>query len=209
MPTVREPQPRALTNRLAIGALVLLSIATAAYSILAYVPPSPFGLTNAQLANASARPVLLALHAGFGSLALLAGLPQILRSPPRSSLSHHRRIGYVYAAAVAISGVSGLLLAFHAEGGLPARLGFATLGLAWLATTAIGINAATKHHLPLHRRLMLWSFALACAAVSLRLQLPLALSLGIPFELAYPTIAWSCWLPNLIAAELVHRSAHK
>jgi hypothetical protein len=39
------------------------------------------------------------------------------------------------------------------------------------------------------------------AAVTLRLYLPLAALGGIPFEEAYPAIAWLCWVPNLVAAE--------
>jgi hypothetical protein len=44
---------------------------------------------------------------------------------------------------------------------------------------------------------MVYSFALTFAAVSLRVQVPLAQVAGIPEAIAYPIIAWSCWLPNL------------
>lgn len=36
----------------------------------------------------------------------------------------------------------------------------------------------------------------------LRLWLPLFLSLGIPFTVAYPVIAWLSWVPNLVVAEV-------
>jgi hypothetical protein len=35
----------------------------------------------------------------------------------------------------------------------------------------------------------------------LRIYLPLSQVYGIPFEPAYQTIAWLCWVPNLIVAE--------
>ena len=44
---------------------------------------------------------------------------------------------------------------------------------------------------------MLRNFSLSLAAVSLHLYLPLSAVLGIPFESAYPVIAWLCWVPNL------------
>ena len=54
-----------------------------------------------------------------------------------------------------------------------------------------------------HRRWMIRSFALTLAAVTLRLYLPASLAAGLPFETAYPAIAWLCWVPNLIVAEVV------
>lgn len=39
------------------------------------------------------------------------------------------------------------------------------------------------------------------AAVTLRIYLPFGIASGMPFEEAYPAIAWLCWVPNLIVAE--------
>jgi hypothetical protein len=48
---------------------------------------------------------------------------------------------------------------------------------------------------------MIRSFALTFAAVTLRLYLPVgALTTGIP--VAYPVIAWACWVPNFLLTEL-------
>ena len=50
--------------------------------------------------------------------------------------------------------------------------------------------------------------ALAFAAVTLRLYLPLAAVAGFSFAEAYPLVAWLCWLPNLVIAErALRRSA--
>lgn len=43
--------------------------------------------------------------------------------------------------------------------------------------------------------------ALTFAAVTLRLYLGPLMALGVPFELAYPAVAWLCWVPNLVVAE--------
>jgi hypothetical protein len=48
---------------------------------------------------------------------------------------------------------------------------------------------------------MIRNFSLTFAAVTLRIYVPLSIALGIPFEQAYPAIAWLCWVPNLAVAE--------
>ena len=39
------------------------------------------------------------------------------------------------------------------------------------------------------------SFLFACAAITLRMYLPLSLVAGVPMSTCYPIIAWMCWLP--------------
>jgi hypothetical protein len=56
---------------------------------------------------------------------------------------------------------------------------------------------------------MVRNFALAFAAVTLRLWLPAAVVSGIAFEDAYPVIAWLCWVPNLLAAELLFNRTNR
>jgi hypothetical protein len=54
---------------------------------------------------------------------------------------------------------------------------------------------------------MIRNFALAFAAVMLRLYLPMAFAAGADFEESYRAIAWLCWVPNVLVAEwLVKRS---
>ncbi len=67
--------------------------------------------------------------------------------------------------------------------------------------------AIRARDIELHRRWMVRNFALTFAAVTLRLWLPASVVSGIPFEAAYPVIAWLCWVPNLLAAELLLRPA--
>jgi len=52
-----------------------------------------------------------------------------------------------------------------------------------------------------HQRWMIRSLALTFAAVTLRVYLPLSVAVGLPFDVAYPVIAWVCWVPNLLVAE--------
>jgi hypothetical protein len=52
-----------------------------------------------------------------------------------------------------------------------------------------------------HRAWMIRSYSLTFAAVTLRIYLPLSLAAGMSFDVAYPAIAWLCWVPNIIVAE--------
>jgi hypothetical protein len=104
---------------------------------------------------------------------------------------------------VLIGGLAGLYMAFHAFGGLIARLGFAGLALAWLYTGLRAYLAIRGRRVAEHRAWMVRNFALTFAAVTLRLYLPASAIAGIAFEVAYPFIAWLCWVPNLVAAEIL------
>ena len=54
-------------------------------------------------------------------------------------------------------------------------------------------------------RWMLRSAALTMAAVTLRIYLLIAMMGGLSYEDVSGIIAWACWIPNLIVAELVDR----
>lgn len=91
---------------------------------------------------------------------------------------------------------------------LAARLGFACLALGWLYTGWRAYLAIRARDIVSHRRWMVRNFALTFAAVTLRLWLPASMASGIAFELAYPEIAWLCWVPNLLVAELLFNQKH-
>ena len=115
----------------------------------------------------------------------------------------HRWSGRLYlGVGVLIGGAAGLYMAAHAFGGAAARLGFAALALAWLYTGLRAYLAIRARDVAAHRRWMVRNFALTFAAVMLRLYLPAAVAAGVEMATAYPAIAWLCWVPNLVAAEL-------
>jgi hypothetical protein len=75
---------------------------------------------------------------------------------------------------------SRLPLTLHAGFGPISGAGFLTLDIVWLLTTAIALRWAIKLWFDLHRRWMLRSYALAAAAISLRIMLPLSAVVGLP-----------------------------
>ena len=82
-------------------------------------------------------------------------------------------------------------------------MGLCGLALAWLYTGWRAYRSIRARETAAHRRWMVRNFALAFGAVTLRLWLPGSLFAGAPFEIAYPLVAWLCWVPNLVVAELV------
>ncbi len=56
-----------------------------------------------------------------------------------------------------------------------------------------------------HRRWMVRSVALTAAGIMLRIYLGIMLTLPIEFDEGYRVIAFLCWVPNIVLAELYLR----
>ncbi len=185
--------------------MALLSLGVAAYAIAVYgFMPEQLRLHPDMRANFAARPVGIGLHVFGSSLALLLGPWQFSTRLRSGAPRWHRWSGRIYlGVAVLIGGTAGLYMAASAFGGPMARAGFAGLAIGWLWTGAAAYAAIRRGDVATHRRWMIRNFALSLAAVTLRLYLPPAFMLGIPFEWSYPVIAWACWVPNLVVAEWI------
>jgi len=72
-----------------------------------------------------------------------------------------------------------------------------------LYTTSNAYTSIKKIEIDAHQRWMIRSYALCFAAVTLRLYLPLFLGVfNMEFIPAYKIIAWLCWVPNILIAEI-------
>lgn len=198
-----------MKRRFVLGLITFLSIG------VALVAPVPWlfhlfqGVTDAPpfVAHLVARSEQLVFlgHIVFGAIALLAGPWQLM---PRLRARHpriHRATGYVYVTAVAVAGSAGLVMGPTAWSGPVAQSGFTVLAIVWLATTAVGLQRIFAGDRAGHREWMTRSFALAFAAVTLRLQLPVLGLAGVSQAVAYSIVAWSSWVPNLAVTQLVLR----
>lgn len=145
-------------------------------------------------------------HIIFGGIALLVGWAQFSKKWRFKYLKTHRNLGKVYILSVLLSGLAGLYIAFHANGGLVSKFGFGMLAFLWLLTTSMAYTSVRKKRIVTHKKWMVRSYALCFAAVTLRLLLPsLPAILQIGFDEAYVIISWLCWVPNLIVAEVLIR----
>jgi uncharacterized membrane protein len=148
----------------------------------------------------------MVLHIAASAWALAMGPWQFSLRLRQRALAVHRWVGRSYVAAVVLGGLSAIALAPAAQTGAVAGLGFGLLGVLWVGFTIVALVRIRAGDVTAHRRWMTRSFALTLAAVTLRLYLPAAFAAGIPFPTSYPAIAWLCWVPNLIVAELLLRS---
>lgn len=186
-----------------------LAWGVAAFALVAY-GLLPFGaaLHPDLLPAFLQRQGLVYTHVFAAAVALLLGPLQFWPGLRARRPRLHRWAGRVYlAVGVGVGGVSGLLLAQHAYGGLWARAGFGLMAVAWVLTGAISLAHILRGDVAAHQRWMHFNFALTLAAVTLRLYLPAMMVSGVPLGWAYPVVAWLCWVPNLLLCGWYQRHA--
>jgi uncharacterized membrane protein len=143
-------------------------------------------------------------HIAGAMLATIIGpfqfLPQIITN---RYLKLHRWLGRTYLVGILFGGLAGLYMAFLAYGGLPARLGFGLLAMVWLFSGFMAYRHIRRKEIQSHRQWMVRNYALTFAAVTLRLWLIVFQVAEVEFIEAYITVAWLCWVPNLMVAEVI------
>ena len=211
-PASHDARTKSMTRVIRISGWLLMTLFAALIALvsLRYFIQRPEVAAGAPLGEKFAAhfPVFLT-HVAGGILALLLGPWQFWGGLRNRYLSLHRWLGRIYLAAVLFGGLAGLYLAAIAFGGLPSQFGFSSLDVLWLATASLAYLRVRQGDLDAHREWMIRNYALTFAAVTLRLWIPLLLSTGLAFEVAYPIIAWLSWVPNLLAAEIYISSARR
>jgi len=183
------------------GLMTLLSVGVALYG-WGFLVSEGFGQGGQMGAHFAERPMAAILHFGFSPLALFIGGFQFMESVRKNRPAIHRWLGRTYVTACMLGAIGGLWMALTTGAGLMAQTGFGLLAIAWIFTTGKAYGEARAKRFSSHRRWMIRSFALTFAAVTLRLYLGLTLgALQMDFAVAYPYIAWACWVPNLLFAE--------
>jgi hypothetical protein len=95
-----------------------------------------------------------------------------------------------------------LVLAFYANGGLPAKVGFTLQCLVWWGLTWVAWREIKNRRFLSHADMMIRSFAVTLAAMSLRTE---SYFMYYWFETkpieTYVTVTWLSWVGNLLLAE--------
>jgi len=182
------------------GAVLSAGVALFSYRYLAGVGPVPPNVADNRFLN----PWII-VHAAGAATALLLGPVQFLPAVRRRWPRVHRWTGRTYVVGCLAGGASAIVLAAGVSSGAIAEAGFGALGVVWMHVTGQGWRTARARQWPEHRRWMIRSFAMTFSAVTLRIYMPLAGVLGFDLMRAYPAIAWLCWVPNAILAELYLR----
>ncbi len=192
------------------GLLFFLVFGIAGYAAFAYgfLPLGALVHPNMK-ANFLAHSSGIYTHVFASIVALLLGPFQFSARLRQQLKNLHRWLGRAYLGiGVLMGGLSGLYISQYAFGGSVARFGFAALAVFWLYTGLRAYLAIRRGAIDEHRKWMVRNFSLTFAAVTLRLYLPAAMVAGIEFTLAYPIIAWLCWVPNVLFAEWYYNTAH-
>jgi hypothetical protein len=189
-------------NQLWTGLNLLLcaAIALVSFRYLLGVGPIPPIIAENLL-----RKPWLVLHVAGSATALLVSPLQLIPAIRKRRPTLHRWLGRLYTLGCTLGGVAGLPLAVGSAAGGVATAGFGLLAMLWLWTTLAGWRAGFRHQIAEHRIWMLRSFSLTYAAVTLRIYLAILPLLPIAFVTGYRAVAFLCWVPNLLLAELLVR----
>lgn len=145
------------------------------------------------------------IHITGGLIALAVGPFQFLEKFRARHMKLHRQLGKIYVAAILVlGGPAGFFMAFFANGGPWADVGFMVMAFLWVGTTWLGLRDIMRKDLMGHIRWMIRSYAMCFAAVTLRILTP-TLSLVFHMKIAYILIlvAWLSWMINLVFAQLI------
>ncbi len=144
------------------------------------------------------------LHIIPGIIALLSGPFQFMPLIRKKFLKAHRTLGKVYVLSCMIGGVAGFVIAYFADGGWIASLGFMSMAATWLFCTGKAWTSIRQKKIPAHQAWMICSFSVTLAAVTLRIWMPIFMAgFGMKFIPAYLIISWLSWVPNIFVANWI------
>jgi hypothetical protein len=142
-------------------------------------------------------------HIVSGPVSLVLGLILVSESLQRRFPKWHRSMGKLQAGVVLLLlAPSGLWMAFYAQTGTVAGIGFALLAIATGMCVLAGWRSAVKRRFAEHRRWMMRCFLLLCSAVIARVIGGLATVAAMEDSWIYPLTAWGSWLVPLTVFEL-------
>lgn len=193
----------------AFGILAFFALAIGTYALVMYGTPDDLRNQTFVTGKGSLPDLwynILWAHAISAGAALAIGWLQFIKSLRHHAPNIHRLIGYMYSTMITIGGLTGLYLAFYANGGWFAQVGFGSLSVLWLYTLFRSLRSIVVDRDKVdHGRWMVRNYALSCAAITLRIYTPLAaVFLGMTdTNDTFFVIAWIAWIPNLLLAELI------
>jgi hypothetical protein len=123
----------------------------------------------------------------------------------KKQIKLHRISGRFYVGILLLlSGPSGLVMSYYANGGLLAQVSFLLLSTFWMLFTFLSLYFILKKQVVKHQKFAIRSFALTLSAISLRLIKYLLVFFFEPLPMdAYRIAAWSGWTFNLLVAEII------
>jgi hypothetical protein len=145
------------------------------------------------------------IHVYTSIFALLFGFFQFWNYLRKRYRSLHRSMGKLYVGIILfVSGPTGLVMGYYANGGLFAQISFCILAVLWIFYTYRAYSFATKKDFERHKNYMIRSYALTLSAISLRLfKWIIAGTIALPPMDTYVIVSWAGWMINLAVAEIL------
>lgn len=137
-------------------------------------------------------------HILFGGISLLIGWTLFIKKWRNNYLRLHRISGKIYVICVVFSAIGVFLINKDAEGGIIAKLGFFVGNIFWIYFTLKAFTLIRQKKIIPHQKMMIFSYSVCLAAVSLRIILPTLAYLLNDFIIAYQITAWISWIVNII-----------
>ena len=196
-----------ILKKLAYYLLAICGVSIGLYPIVYFlVPDRKFGLLaskTSELLASNIWNIMFYTHIILGGIALLIGWLQFNKKLRLKNIKLHKNLGKIYVISVLLSAISGFYIGYFATGGIIAKSGFMTMALAWFFTTFFSFTEIKKGNIINHQKLMIYSYAICFAAVTLRIYLPILSPIMGGFLPAYKLISWLCWLPNILVAYII------
>ena len=144
-------------------------------------------------------------HVFSSIFVILAGFTQFSATLRTHFIQLHRWSGKIYVFLVLfIAAPTGLIMAYHANGGIIAQVSFTILSVLWFYYTLKALLYIKKRNFAKHRNFMIRSYALTLSAVSLRLfKYLLIYFFELPPMDTYRIVSVLGWTVNLAVAELI------
>ncbi len=159
----------------------------------------------------------LYLHVIGCFFAITIGPFQFIKAFREKYLKLHRNLGKIYLGSIFFLGVpTGGYMAFFANGGLAAQIGFMILTFLWLGSTYLAYKYIREMDIEAHQHWMIRSYAITFAAATLRFWTMLLsaypeifINLGVldVRDAITASCAWLAWIPNIIVAEIIIRGS--
>lgn len=149
--------------------------------------------------------IAFSTHVYTSIFLMIFGAFQFSNYIQRKYIKLHRISGRIYVGILLLlSGPSGLVMSYYANGGLLAQVSFLLLSTFWMLFTFLSLYFILKKQVIKHQKFAIRGFALTLSAISLRLFKYLLVFFFEPLPMdAYRIAAWSGWTFNLLVAEII------
>ena len=194
------PAPKA-----GMGSMAILGLAGAGAVVFIAVAAMPYLLRieEAQFRQYWPMRGWLLAHIAMGMVALLTGPVQLWLGLKDRAPALHRKLGYVYMAAIVLSSAAAYYLAFNTGGGPVFGAGLMGLATAWLLATGLAFLAIKRHLYEQHKEWMIRSYVVTFGFVTFRAFDSVLAGLGMPLLDHIGISAWFCWAVPLLLTEVV------